>query len=31
MRFSRNQLIGAFILLGLIWFVILYRVIFSGA
>ena len=31
MRFSRNQLIGAFILLGLIWVVILYRVIFSGA
>jgi hypothetical protein len=31
MRFSRNQLIGAFILLGLIWAVILYRVIFSGA
>jgi hypothetical protein len=31
MRFSRNQLIGAFILLAVIWGVILYRVIFSGA
>jgi len=31
MRFSRNQLIGSFFLLALIWAVILYRVIFSGA
>jgi len=31
MRFSRNQIIGAIILLGLIWAVILYRMIFSRA
>jgi len=31
MRFSRNQIIGAIILLALIWAVILYRMIFSRA
>jgi len=31
MRFSRNQIIGALILLGLIWLVIFYRMIFSPA
>ena len=31
MRFSRNQLIGAFLLMALLWSVILYRMIFSGA
>ena len=31
MRFSRNQLIGAFILLALLWGVVLYRVLFSRA
>ncbi len=30
MRFSRNQIIGALILLGLLWVVILYRMLFSG-
>jgi len=29
MRFSRNQLIGALILLGVIWLVILIRLIIS--
>jgi hypothetical protein len=31
MRFSRNQIIGAIILLALIWAVILFRMIFSRA
>jgi hypothetical protein len=31
MRFSRNQLIGALILLALLWMVIVYRMLFSGA
>lgn len=31
MRFSRNQIIGALILLFLIWIVIFYRMIFSLA
>jgi hypothetical protein len=31
MRFSRNQVIGALILLTLLWAVILYRMIFSRA
>jgi hypothetical protein len=31
MRFSRNQIIGALILLMLLWMVILYRMIFSRA
>jgi hypothetical protein len=31
MRFSRNQIIGALILLALLWLVILYRMIFSRA
>jgi hypothetical protein len=31
MRFSRNQLIGALILLALLWMVILYRMLFSRA
>jgi hypothetical protein len=31
MRFSRNQIIGALILLALLWMVILYRMIFSRA
>ena len=31
MKFSRNQLIGGFILLIVIWAVIFYRMIFSGA
>jgi hypothetical protein len=31
MRFSRNQVIGALILLTLLWMVILYRMIFSRA
>ncbi|MDQ1728335.1 MAG: hypothetical protein QOD33_460 [Pyrinomonadaceae bacterium] len=31
MRFSRNQIIGALLLLAVIWIVILYRVLFSGA
>jgi len=30
-RFSRNQIIGALILLAVVWMVILYRMIFSGA
>ena len=31
MNFSRNQLIGGLILLMVIWMVILYRMLFSGA
>jgi hypothetical protein len=31
MRFSRNQIIGALLLLALLWMVILYRVLFSRA
>jgi hypothetical protein len=31
MRFSRNQIIGALILLAMLWMVILYRMIFSRA
>ena len=31
MRFSRNQIIGALILLALLWTVILYRMVFSRA
>ena len=31
MNFSRNQLIGGFILLIVIWMLILYRVLFSAA
>jgi hypothetical protein len=31
MRFSRNQIIGALILLALLWLVILYRMVFSRA
>ena len=31
MNFSRNQLIGALILLIVIWMVILYRMLFSAA
>jgi hypothetical protein len=31
MRFSRNQIIGALILLALLWMLILYRMIFSRA
>jgi hypothetical protein len=31
MRFSRNQLIGALILLALLWMAIIYRMIFSRA
>jgi len=31
MRFSRNQIIGALLLLALVWMVILYRMIFSRA
>ena len=31
MRFSRNQIIGALILLALLWMVILYRMLFSRA
>jgi hypothetical protein len=31
LRFSRNQIIGALILLALLWLVILYRMIFSRA
>jgi hypothetical protein len=31
MRFSRNQIIGALILLAALWLVILYRMIFSRA
>lgn len=31
MRFSRAQIIGALLLLGLIWAVILFRMVFSGA
>jgi hypothetical protein len=30
MRFSRNQNIGALLLLAAIWIVILYRMLFSG-
>jgi hypothetical protein len=31
MRFSRNQIVGALILLAVLWLVILYRMIFSRA
>jgi hypothetical protein len=31
MRFSRNQIIGGLLLLVVIWAVILFRMIFSGA
>jgi len=31
MLFSRNQIIGTLIFLAVIWAVIVYRVIFSGA
>ena len=31
MRFSRNQIIGALILVALLWLVLLYRMLFSGA
>jgi hypothetical protein len=31
MRFSRNQIIGALLLITLLWAVILYRVVFSRA
>jgi len=31
MRFSRNQIIGALILLAVLWMVIIYRMVFSGA
>ncbi len=31
MRFSRNQIMGALILIALIWMVILYRMLFSRA
>lgn len=31
MRFSRNQIIGALILITLLWMLILYRMLFSGA
>jgi len=31
MRFSRAQLIGALLLLAIIWAVILFRLFFSGA
>jgi len=31
MRFSRNQIIGALILVAFLWIVILYRMVFSGA
>jgi hypothetical protein len=31
MRFSRNQIIGALILLAVLWLLILYRMIFSRA
>lgn len=30
MRFTRNQITGALILLTLIWLIVLWRVIFSG-
>lgn len=31
MRFSRNQIIGALILLAVLWMVVIYRMLFSGA
>jgi len=31
MRFSRNQIIGALLLLAIIWVVILFRMLSSGA
>ena len=31
MRFSRNQIIGALLLLVVLWIVILYRMLFSRA
>jgi len=31
MRFSRNQIIGALLLLAVLWIVILYRMLFSRA
>ena len=31
MRFSRAQLIGAIVVLGLLWLLILYRMLFSRA
>ena len=31
MRFTRNQVVGALLLLAIIWVVILFRVIFSRA
>jgi hypothetical protein len=31
MRFSRNQIIGTLILVMLLWTVIVYRMLFSGA
>lgn len=31
MRFSRNQIIGALLLLAFLWLLILYRMIFSRA
>jgi hypothetical protein len=31
MHFSRNQVIGGLIVLALIWAVVIFRVLFSGA
>jgi hypothetical protein len=31
MRFTRNQILGGLLVLALIWLVILFRVLFSGA
>lgn len=31
MRFSRNQVIGALLLLAVLWMVIIYRMLFSRA
>jgi hypothetical protein len=31
MRFSRSQIIGGLVVLALLWLVILFRMLFSGA
>jgi hypothetical protein len=31
MRFSRNQIIGALLLVALLWMVVIYRMLFSRA
>jgi hypothetical protein len=31
MRFSRAQLVGAFLLLAIIWVVLIFRLVFSAA